>query len=54
MQIIIYLIIFGVFCLLPIWLQLLLFVISLFVSPGIGNLVMIVAMVIGHKIKNEY
>jgi len=53
MYLIVYAIIFLVFAALPFWLQLILFFVSLFVAPGIGNIVIIAAMVVGRLMKKE-
>lgn len=45
-----YIFIFLVFCFLPIWLQLILFVVSCIVAPG-GNIVLLIAMVVGIVLK---
>lgn len=51
MYFIVYAIIFLIFAALPFWLQLVLFFVSLFVAPGIGNIVIIASMVVGGFIK---
>ncbi|MDD5901130.1 MAG: hypothetical protein PUC73_09610 [Lachnospiraceae bacterium] len=53
MYFIVYLIIFLIFAALPFWLQLILFFVSLFVAPGIGNILVIAAMVVGLFIKRK-
>lgn len=53
MYFIVYGLIFLIFAALPFWLQLILFFVSLFVAPGIGNIVIIAAMVVGRFIKKS-
>lgn len=50
MYYLIYLIIFLVYCFLPLWLQIILFIISCIIAPG-GNIVLIIAMIIGGFLK---